>query len=93
MVGRMPQLTRALTGSILAAKVGNLLSRWLSAAAALAIAALFIASPAYADPIYPTMNDAGGIYWRSAPDWNTPIQVSGYGFYPGTYISADLPST
>jgi hypothetical protein len=32
------------------------------------------------------MNAAGGIYWRSGPDWNTPVAVAGNGFYPGTVI-------
>jgi hypothetical protein len=36
---------------------------------------------------FPTMNDSGGIYWRSAPDWNTAIAQSGYGVYPDTYIT------
>lgn len=30
------------------------------------------------------MNDSGGIYWRSAPNWNTPEASSSNGFYPGT---------
>lgn len=33
------------------------------------------------------MNAEGGIYWRSAPDWNTPEAVAGNGFYPNTIIS------
>lgn len=45
------------------------------------------AGPAGASPIFGTMNDTGGIYWRSAPDWNTPVAVSGFGFYPGTAVS------
>jgi hypothetical protein len=49
----------------------------------------FVASstPAWADPTFATMNAAGGIYWRSAPDWNTPIARAGFGVYPGTTIS------
>jgi hypothetical protein len=31
-------------------------------------------------------NADGGIYWRSAPDWNTAEAASGNGFYPGTVI-------
>ena len=38
-------------------------------------------------PVFPTMNDSGGIYWRSGTNWNTPISKSGYGVYPGTKIS------
>lgn len=34
------------------------------------------------------MNADGGIYWRSAPDWNAAVAVSGNGFYPGTVIKA-----
>jgi hypothetical protein len=33
------------------------------------------------------MNASGGIYWRSAPDWNTPEAIAGNGFYPDTIIS------
>ena len=32
------------------------------------------------------MNAAGGIYWRSSPDWNTAVASPGNGFYPGTVI-------
>jgi hypothetical protein len=59
-----------------------------TAAAILAFAALVVGTPsALADPVFSTMNDSGGIYWRSAPAWSTPIQQSGYGIYPGTYVS------
>ena len=27
------------------------------------------------------VNAAGGIYWRSAPDWNTPISIVGLSVY------------
>lgn len=40
-----------------------------------------------AAPVFPTMNDAGGIYWRSAPNWNDREVNPGSGFYPGTYVS------
>ena len=33
------------------------------------------------------MNASGGIYWRSAPDWNTAEAVAGNGFYPNTLIA------
>jgi hypothetical protein len=60
-------------------------------ATALAIAATGVivatASPASANSIFGTMNDAGGVYWRSAPNWNDPVAQSGNGFYPGTYVS------
>lgn len=47
------------------------------------------------------MNAAGGIYWRSAPDWNTPVAVAGNGVYPDTIIkvtcyqagAANVPGT
>jgi MFS family permease len=32
------------------------------------------------------MNASGGIYWRSAPDWNTPEKNLGSGVYPSTRI-------
>jgi hypothetical protein len=35
---------------------------------------------------FAVMNASGGVYWRSAPDWNTPEAVPGVGFYPGTII-------
>jgi NlpC/P60 family len=50
-------------------------------------ASLALAGPAAASPMFSTMNDAGGIYWRSAPDWNTPVAQSGNGFYPGTSVA------
>ena len=28
----------------------------------------------------------GGIYWRSEPDWNTPVQTPGTGVYPGDSV-------
>jgi hypothetical protein len=36
---------------------------------------------------YSVMNAAGGVYWRSAPDWNVPIARPGYGFYEGTQVT------
>jgi hypothetical protein len=47
------------------------------------------------------MNASGGIYWRSSPDWNTPVATSGNGFYPDTVIrvncyrsgAANVPGT
>lgn len=45
------------------------------------------ASTAMAEPTYGVMNAEGGIYWRSAPDWNTPVQTVGFGFYPDTVIT------
>lgn len=42
---------------------------------------------ASADPTYGVMNAEGGIYWRSGPDWNTPVQTVGFGFYPDTVIA------
>jgi hypothetical protein len=46
-----------------------------------------LSGSASADPTYGVMNAEGGIYWRSAPDWNTPEAVAGNGFYPNTIIS------
>ncbi len=36
---------------------------------------------------YPVMNAAGGVYWRSGPDWNTAVRITGDGFYPGTTVT------
>jgi hypothetical protein len=52
-----------------------------------AIAAALTVPVASADPTYQAMNASGGIYWRSAPDWNTPVAVSGNGVYDGTTIA------
>ena len=64
------------------------------AAAVTVPAALITAGTVFAAPaamasshVFPTMNDGGGIYWRSGTNWNTPIRKSGYGVYPGTKIS------
>lgn len=38
-------------------------------------------------PTFKTMNAAGGIYWRSAPDWNTPVAITGNGVYEGTTVA------
>jgi hypothetical protein len=48
---------------------------------------LVLTSFATADPTLGVMNATGGIYWRSALDWNTAVRVSGFGFYPGTIIA------
>lgn len=48
-----------------------------------------------------TTNASGGVYWRSAPDWNTPVASAGNGFYNGTVIgvscyqagAANVPGT
>ena len=58
-------------------------------------------SPALPAHEFSVMNATGGVYWRSAPDWNTPEAVAGNGFYPGTIISvscyqsgaADVPGS
>ena len=57
--------------------------------AALVAAGAFVAIPAASasSTVFPTMNDSGGVYWRSGTNWNTPIAKSGYGVYPGTKIS------
>lgn len=41
---------------------------------------------ASADPRFGVMHAEGGIYWRSAPDWNTAEAIAGNGFYPNTII-------
>jgi hypothetical protein len=64
--------------------------------AAFMIAALVLAlatSVASADPTFGVMNASGGIYWRSAPDWNTAEAVAGNGFYPNTIISVHCYQT
>ena len=33
------------------------------------------------------VNANGGVYWRSAPDWNTPVQKSGFGVYTGEQVA------
>jgi hypothetical protein len=43
-------------------------------------------SSASADPRFGVMNAEGGIYWRSAPDWNAAEAIAGNGFYPNTVI-------
>jgi hypothetical protein len=35
---------------------------------------------------YYVQNAEGGVYWRSAPDWNTAAAVPGQGLYPGTIV-------
>ncbi len=61
----------------------------LLAVAAIAVVGVVsvTAGPAFAAPVFSTMNDQGGIYWRSAPNWNTPVAQSGNGYYPGTNVS------
>jgi hypothetical protein len=60
---------------------------YVAVVAVLACLATVQCSSAMADPTYGVMNAEGGIYWRSAPDWNTPEAIAGNGFYPGTVIS------
>ncbi|MFZ1302153.1 MAG: phospholipase [Candidatus Microsaccharimonas sp.] len=47
-------------------------------------------SAAADEPIYPVMNTSeyppDGIYFRSAPDWNKPIRVTGVGIYSGERV-------
>jgi len=42
---------------------------------------------ASASQIFPTMNDGGGIFWRSGANWNDAEAIPGNGFYPGTYVT------
>lgn len=44
------------------------------------------AAPAFANPTYSVFNAEGGIYWRSAPDWNTAEKFSGFGVYNNEII-------
>jgi hypothetical protein len=76
VAGPAPGRTRTLVARVV----------WL-AAALTALAAVQMPSGAKADSVYETMNAADGIYWRSSPDWNTPIAESGNGVYNGTTIS------
>ena len=43
------------------------------------------------DPTFPVMNTSqqlpDGVFWRSAPDWNTPVRTPGVGFFTGTYVT------
>jgi hypothetical protein len=59
-----------------------------------------MASTSSADPTFPVMNAEGGIYWRSAPNWSTPIVEPDSGVFEGTTISVscyqsgtDVPET
>lgn len=51
-----------------------------------ATGALVAALPAMANPTVSVVDADGGVYWRSAPDWNTPIQVAGQGVYTGDQV-------
>jgi hypothetical protein len=52
-------------------------------------------SPAPAPPatapagghVVTVVNAAGGVYWRSGTDWNTPIRVNGSGVYDGDLVA------
>ncbi len=67
---------------------GSLLLLAMLAVTSLIGVVLFVPiGPAAASSTFPTMNDSGGIYWRSAPNWNDSVAQSGNGFYPGTYVS------
>jgi hypothetical protein len=54
---------------------------------ALVLLVLALPSAATADPTYSVMNADGGIYWRSAPDWNTPVAIAGNGVYNGSIVA------
>lgn len=51
------------------------------------LTALLLPATAAADPTFGVMNAAGGIYWRSSPDWNTAEAIAGNGFYADTVIA------
>jgi hypothetical protein len=86
----MRQVSRAVTVSAAMRRI-TVIRR----IAAIAVSAAFIATgtvmaapvAAASSHVFQTMNDSGGIYWRSGTNWNTPIRKSGYGVYPGTSIS------
>ncbi len=42
-----------------------------------------------ASPVYSTMNDSGGVYWRWQPNWNDREVNPGSGFFPGTRVAVD----
>jgi hypothetical protein len=64
------------------------LKTWVTSALLVLVAAYgWGTSTASADPTFGVMNASGGIYWRSGPDWNTPVAVAGNGFYPDTIIA------
>jgi hypothetical protein len=97
---RTARMTAALTGAVTAPAAGVIFtvkSRFrviCRSALAVASAVVLTASggfPAQAasasSHVFPTMNDGGGIYWRSGTDWNTAIRQAGQGVYPGTDIS------
>jgi len=48
------------------------------------------ATPALADAVYPVMNTSeyppDGINFRSGPDWNTRVALTGYGVYAGESV-------
>jgi hypothetical protein len=80
------------TGTIPAIRLRATAIRRIAVAAVpaglIAAGAVFAAPAANASShVFPTMNDSGGVYWRSGTDWNTPIRQSGHGVYPGTDIS------
>jgi hypothetical protein len=49
-----------------------------------------VANPAAADAVYPVMNTSeyppDGINFRSAPDWNARVAITGYGVYAGEHV-------
>jgi hypothetical protein len=46
-----------------------------------------LGSSAKADPVFQVMNAEGGIYWRSAPNWGTPIVEPDSGVFEDTTIA------
>lgn len=60
--------------------------RLVLAATTALMCGVFMAPAALAGPTFSVMNAEGGIYWRSAPDWNTAVRVTGFGVYNGEII-------
>jgi hypothetical protein len=66
------------------------ISRLLALMVACCLAGLAGAIPAAeAAPVVPVVNAEGGIYWRSAPEWNAAIQVVRHGVYNGDQVELE----
>jgi hypothetical protein len=67
------------------------MSRVLALVIACCLASLAVALPAaaVAAPVVTIVNAEGGIYWRSAPDWNAPIAIVRHGVYNGDQVELE----
>jgi hypothetical protein len=66
---------------------------WRKAAVGVAVLVMAVATgvaagaaPASASPQVRVVGADGGVYWRSAADWNTPVAVAGHGVYTGDTV-------